>query len=128
MYYTIGQRKGLGIGGIANHKSGSYYVCDKDVSKNILYVTQEDESSYLMHDNVIVKEVNWLGEKSYEWVECCAKFRYRQPDQKVKIRFIDETTVEVKCIEKVRAITLGQMCVFYKQDHCLGGGTIAKVW
>lgn len=127
MYYTIGQRKGLGIGGIANHKSGSYYVCGKDVKKNILYVTQEDEGAYLMHDHVIVKDVNFLIEKNTEWVECCAKFRYRQPDVKIKMRFIDENTVEVKCQELVRAITLGQICVFYKEDRCLGGGTIASV-
>ncbi len=128
MYYTIGQRKGLGIGGIANHKSGSYYVCDKNVEKNILYVTQEDESGYLYHDHALIKEVNWLTTIPNDWYECCAKFRYRQPDQKVMIKFNEDGTVEVKCMEKVRAITLGQICVFYQGDVCLGGGTIAKVW
>ena len=128
MYYTIGQRKGLGIGGIANHKQGSYYVCGKDIEKSILYVTQEDESNYLYHDNVIVKDVNYLGERFKGKKQCCAKFRYRQPDQKVEIEFIDDTTIKVHCLEKVRAITEGQICVFYDGEVLLGGGTISKVW
>jgi len=128
MYYTIGQRKGLGIGGIADHKSGSYYVADKDPIKNILYVTQEDENKYLYHKKVIVKDVNFLIDKPYDDYECQVKFRYRQEDNLVKIKFIDETTIEVTCKEKVRAITVGQIAVFYKGSRMIGGGVIDKVY
>ena len=128
MYYTIGQRKGLGIGGIANHKQGSYYVVGKDIEKAILYVSQEDEQEYLYHDNVIVKDVNWLADKPQGILKCYAKFRYRQPDQRVDIEFIDDTTIKVHCLEKVRAITEGQICVFYIGEVLLGGGTIDEVW
>lgn len=126
MYYTIGQRKGLGIGGIHDHKQGSYYVVGKDIEKSILYVSQEDEQKYLYHDEVLVKDVNWL-DNSLEDRECCAKFRYRQEDQHVKIHFIDKNTIEVKCLNKVRAITVGQICVFYDGEVLLGGGTISSV-
>lgn len=128
MYYTIGQRRGLGIGGISKHKAGSYYVCDKDLERAILYVTQGEESKYLYHDRLVVKEVNWLGPKPASSFKCQAKFRYRQKDQAVEISFLDKSTVEVKCMEKVRAITLGQICVFYDGELLLGGGIIAKVW
>jgi len=127
MYYTIGQRKGLGIGGIKDHQSGSYYVCEKDAKNNILYVTQQDEEGILFKDHVIVNEVNFLIDKPKDWFHCQAKFRYRQPDIEVNIRFIDENTIEVKCDNKVRAITVGQIAVFYKDDEMLGGGTISIV-
>lgn len=129
MYYTLGQRKGLGIGGIANHqKEGSWFVVDKDVEKAILYVVQGDENKWLYHDHVLVTQVNWLGTPlSKEWRICMAKFRYRQADNLVKIRLIDETTIEVVCAQKVKAITPGQICVFYEEDRCLGGGVIDHV-
>ena len=128
MYYTLGQRKGLGIGGIQNHATGSWFVVGKDIEKKELYVVQGDESEWLYHDRVIVKEVNWLGkEKPTNWTRLGAKFRYRQPDVDVLIRFISEDEVEVKCFDKVRAITPGQMAVFYDNDVCLGGGVIEEV-
>lgn len=128
MYYTLGQRKGLGIGGIANHASGSWFVVGKDIEKKELYVVQGDESEYLYHDHLIVKEMNWLGkEKPTTWIKFGAKFRYRQKDEEVLIRFIDDTTVEIKCMRKVRAITPGQMAVIYDNDHCLGGGVIEEI-
>ncbi len=128
MYYTIGQRKGLGIGGISGHKSGSYYVCSKDVKNNIIYVTQEDENDVLYKDNVIVKDVNFLIDKPSSWFDCQAKFRYRANDELVSIRFINDNEVEVKCKNKVRAITEGQVAVFYLGDEMIGGGTIDKVF
>ena len=128
MYYTLGQRKGLGIGGIQNHATGSWFVVGKDIEKKELYVVQGDESEWLHHDHVIVKEVNWLGkDKPTTWTRLGAKFRYRQPDVDVLIRFISDNEIEVKCFEKVRAITPGQMAVFYDNDICLGGGVIEEV-
>lgn len=130
MYYTLGQRKGLGIGGLKNHKTGSWFVVDKDIEKRILYVAKGDEAKYLYHDTVIVKEVNFLGEeKPTTWTEINAKFRYRQQDNRVKYRFIDDTTIEVKCIDKVKAITPGQMMVGYLDDGMmLLGGVIDKIY
>lgn len=129
MYYTLGQRKGLGIGGIAHHeKQGSWFVVGKDIEKALLYVAQGDENQWLYHDKVIVNDVNWIGNnKPLDWFECSAKFRYRQPDQKVALRFINDQQVEVRCHQKVKAITPGQICVFYLEDCCLGGGVIEKV-
>ena len=128
MYYTLGQRRGLGIGGIANHESGSWFVVNKDVNKNILYVAQGEENNYLFHNWARIENVNWLGDiKNKEFIELNAKFRYRQKDIPVLMRFIDETSVEVKALELVRAITMGQSCVFYDGDICLGGGIIEEV-
>ena len=129
MYYTLGQRKGMGIGGIPNHIQGSWFVVDKDIEKHILYVAQGDETKWLYHDHVIVKDMTWNYEnKPTEWFNCLAKFRYRQVDNPVKIRFIDDNTIEVLCTPKVKAITPGQMCVIYTNDErCLGGGTITSV-
>ena len=128
MYYTLGQRKGLGIGGIQNHATGSWFVVGKDIEKKELYVVQGDDSEWLYHDRVFVKDVNWVGkEKPTIWTKFGAKFRYRQPDVDVLVRFVNDTELEVKCFEKVRAITPGQMAVFYDGDVCLGGGTIEEI-
>jgi tRNA-specific 2-thiouridylase len=126
-YYTIGQRKGLGIGGISNHETGSWFVVGKDVKANILYVVQGDDA-ILYNDEVIVNEVNWVHRiRPTDWIECYAKFRYRQADNKVKIKFIDNDTILVKCDPKVKAITPGQIAVFYDGLVCLGGGVIDVV-
>ena len=129
MYYTLGQRKGLGIGGLKNHKQGSWFVVDKDIEKRILYVAQGDEAKYLYHSHYIIKDVNWLGEeKNYEFKEINAKFRYRQKDHRCKYRFIDETTIEVETIDPAKATTPGQMMVGYEDDgHMLFGGVIDSI-
>jgi tRNA-specific 2-thiouridylase len=128
MYYTLGQRKGLGIGGIANHETGSWFVVSKDIDKSILYVAQGDENDYLFKNRAIIKEVNWLDEvKNKDFRFLNAKFRYRQKDIPIKMRFIDDTTVEVIALDMVKAITEGQSCVFYDGDICLGGGVIDEV-
>ena len=129
MYYTIGQRKGLGIGGLKDHNNGSWFVVGKDVKNNILYVVQGEESEYLLADKCLVSEVSWTSDKApTNNLKCHAKFRYRQPDQEVVFEIIDEKTVMVKCVNPVKAITSGQEAVFYYNDECLGGGTIDKVY
>lgn len=125
LYYTIGQRRGMGIGG--DH--GPYFVVGKDVEKNILYVANGDENEWLLSDSCLVSGVNWFSElKPQGEITCTAKFRYRQKDNDVKIRFIDETTVFVTCDPSVKAITCGQEAVFYSGDVCLGGGVIDEVF
>ena len=124
LYYTIGQRKGLDIGG----SGGPWFVVSKDVNKNELYVTSIDNSEWLISDECIVTGVNWLYDFSETEIKCTAKFRYRQPDQEITLIKIDDTTV--KCIynQGIKAITPGQEAVFYLDDIVLGGGVIDKVF
>ena len=125
LYYTIGQRKGMGIGG--DH--GPYFVVGKDVEKNILYVANDEENQWLSADSCLVSGVNWMDKEKFKGeLEVSAKFRYRQHDNDVKIRFIDETTIFVQCNTPVKAITSGQEAVFYRGDICLGGGVIEDVF
>lgn len=120
MYYTIGQRKGLKIGG---HKE-KLYVVGKNLNKNILYVAYGKDNEYLFSDEAIIEKVNWLIKKHP--LECQAKFRYRQPDLAVKLAFINDTTVKVN-YQYQKAVTPGQACVFYLNEQCIGGGTIKEV-
>lgn len=125
LYYTIGQRRGMGIGG--DH--GPYFVVGKDVEKNILYVANGDENDWLLSDSCLVSGVNWFSNvKPKGEINCSAKFRYRQKDNDVNIRFIDETTIFVTCNSAVKAVTCGQEAVFYLGDVCLGGGVIDEVF
>lgn len=124
MYYTLGQRQGLGIGG-----SGEpWFVIGKNLEKNILYVGQGFHHPGLYSEGLRAIKVNWiLRRESDEPFECTAKFRYRQPDQRVTVYPQSDGTVEVLFAEPQRAITPGQAVVFYDGDVCLGGGTIDHV-
>ena len=125
MYYTIGQRKGLNIGG----KGGPWFVIGKEYDDNILYVAQGDSNDWLLSDEALITDVNWIPSKKVEGdFDCTAKFRYRQKDNDVSIRFIDDTTIYVTFKKPVKAVTPGQAAVFYDGDVCLGGGTIEKVY
>ena len=125
MYYTIGQRKGLGIGGQKNDDGGRFFVIEKDLKNNILYVAHGSEDR-LYSDGLIMKSCNWIPFKpSSDEFECTAKFRYRQPEQKVKVRILPDR-IEVEFFEKQRAITEGQYAVFYDGEKCIGGGVIEK--
>lgn len=130
LYYTIGQRKGMGIGGLKNHDSGSWFVCQKDVKNNILYVSSVHEKDYLLGDRVIVKNVNWLlKDKPQDFSPCLVKYRYRQSDLRIHLRFLDETTIEIINDAPYMAITPGQAAVFYNEDGImLGGGIIEEVY
>ncbi len=126
MFYTLGQRKGLNIGGQVGGSNGRWFVVDKDVKNNIVYVSQ-GENDRLYSKALITRNVNWIPKKPNENVFVCkAKFRYRQPDQDVKVSIRgDEVLVEFA--QKQRAVTPGQYVVFYNGDECLGGGKIEKV-
>ncbi len=126
MFYTLGQRKGLNIGGQVGGSNGRWFVFDKDVKNNIVYVSQ-GENDRLYSRALITRNVNWIPslpkQKNFK---CMAKFRYRQPDQEVTV-FIKENEVLVEFAQKQRAVTCGQYVVFYKGDECLGGGKIEEV-
>ena len=125
MYYTIGQRKGLGIGGAGD----AWFVVGKEYDKNILYICQGDQSDWLLSTATLVKDVNWIAsQKPKGEVTCVAKFRYRQKDNPVQLRFIDEISVMVTFKVPVKAVTPGQEAVFYDGDICLGGGVIDTVY
>ncbi|MGN1344085.1 MAG: tRNA methyl transferase PRC-barrel domain-containing protein, partial [Traorella sp.] len=125
LYYTLGQRKGMGIGG--DH--GPYFVVGKDVQKNILYVSCENDSMWLYSDSCLVSGVNWFSNEKFSGeLTCTAKFRYRQKDNDVKIRFINENTIFVTMSSLVSAVTPGQEAVFYLDEVCLGGGVIEDVF
>lgn len=123
MYYTLGQRQGLGIGGSGTGEP--WFVADKDLENNILYVVQGDKHPRLYSHGLTAVNVNWISPRKPEGeFRCTAKFRYRQPDQGVTITFTDEDRCEVVFHESQKAITPGQSVVFYDGDICLGGGII----
>lgn len=119
--YTIGQRKGLGIGGTKDRM----FVVGKDTKKNILYIALGDTNDYLISDSCIVTSVNWLSDIKID--KCTSKFRYRQEETEVEIEWLNDTEVLVKYPQGVKSVTPGQACVFYNEDECLGGGIIKEV-
>ena len=127
MYYTIGQRRGLNIGGKQDGNGGRWFVLKKDLENNILYVSQ-GECDELFSNGLYATDFNWIPElPKDEKFECFAKFRYRQPDQKVTVTITGEKTIKVDFAERQRAITEGQFVVLYTADGiCLGGGIIDK--
>ena len=118
--YTIGQRKGLNIGGTED----KMYVVGKDIEKNILYIALGEDNEYLKSDSCLLEKVNSLGEKI---TKCTAKFRYRQQDVPVELEWLDNGEVIVNYPKGVKSVTPGQACVFYNGDECLGGGIIKEV-
>ncbi len=124
MYYTVGQRKGLGIGGLPGAGEGRWFVVEKDVRKNILYV-QQNEGGALLSSSCRVTNLNWIPERpERERFECGAKFRYRQPEQRVSVTLTGEHEAEIVFSEPQRAVTEGQYAVLYDGENCLGGGVI----
>ena len=125
--YTIGQRRGLGVGGGHGVTGESWYVVDKDLINNKLMVAQGDGEE-LLSSALVSNAVNWIPQKpNQKEFDCYAKFRYRQPDQKVRVTLRDDGSVYVAFQERQRAVTTGQYVVFYDGDNCLGGGAIDKV-
>lgn len=126
MYYTLGQRRGLNIGGLKSGNGGRWFVVDKDVKKNLLIVSQGDETP-LYSVSLEASNVNWIPfEPKEKTFTCYAKFRYRQPEQKVTVTIL-KNKVNVVFAEPQRAVTPGQFVVFYLDNMCLGGGIIEKV-
>ncbi|MCR4951109.1 MAG: tRNA 2-thiouridine(34) synthase MnmA [Solobacterium sp.] len=121
-YYTIGQRKGLDIGGI-----GPFFVAGKDVAKNELYVADSAHQDLLYSDSCLITEVNWLADRKLP-MDCCAKFRYRQPDQNVHLELNADGTLTASYPQTVRSVTPGQEAVFYDGDTMICGGRIETVY
>ncbi|WP_020409738.1 tRNA 2-thiouridine(34) synthase MnmA [Hahella ganghwensis] len=128
MYHTIGQRQGLGIGGLKDYDDAPWYVIDKDLESNILYVAQGSDHPHLFQQTLTASKLEWInGAPQYGaspgQFRCFAKTRYRQPDQACTVHYRKEK-VEVVFDQPQRAITPGQSVVFYDGLRCLGGGVI----
>lgn len=124
MYHTLGQRKGLGIGGAGE----PWFVVDKDVATNTLLVAQGQDHPALYSAGLYAKNLSWVrGFPPGQRFECTAKFRYRQQDQGVVVELTGDGA-QVEFLRPQRAITPGQAVVFYRGPLCLGGGTIEKAW
>lgn len=121
MNYTIGQRKGLNIGGTKD----KMFVVGKDLEKNVLYICLGEDNDYLISTSCLVDNINYLGDEKLENVT--AKFRYRQEDIPVHLEWLENGEVLVRYEQGVKSVTPGQACVFYNKEECLGGGIIKEV-
>ena len=128
MYYTIGQRKGLGIGGNNEFSDSPWFVLGKRLDKNELIVGQGNDNIYLISNHCYANNINWISDKPIEGKKYTAKFRYRQKDNDVKIEFINDDLIHVIYEQGVSSVTPGQAVVIYDGDICLGGGIIDSVY
>lgn len=124
MYHTIGQRQGLGIGGVKGASEAPWYVVDKDLENNVLMVAQGEHPA-LYKDSLIAGQASWINAAPGESFRCKAKIRYRQDDQDCQV-IIRGNELEVRFDEPQRAVTPGQSIVFYDGDRCLGGAVIEQ--
>ena len=134
MYYTLGQRGGIGIGGVKDRDEAPWFVLHKDLDNNRLIVGQGHDHPMLQSTELTAYKLDWVVDApaqlfAAEGYRCTAKTRYRQPDQACTVFALDETgnTIKVVFDEPQRAVTPGQSCVFYQDDICLGGGVIQTI-
>lgn len=131
MYYTLGQRQGLGIGGRRDAAEAAWYVADKDLARNTLVVVQ-GEHPLLYSSALETGPANWIdgepaGLSGDATLHCCVKVRYRQPDQFCRVTAVAGGGLHVAFAEPQRAVAPGQYAVFYDADRCLGGAVIEDV-
>lgn len=127
MYHTLGQRKGLGIGGMKEGNEEPWYVVDKDVAKNRLVVAQGQQHPRLMSVGLIAQQLHMVARETLTApLRCTVKTRYRQTDIPCTITPLGPDRLEVRFDEPVAAVTPGQSAVFYLDHVCLGGGIIEE--
>jgi len=135
MYHTIGQRQGLGIGGVKGANEEPWFVAQKDLARNVLVVVQGTDHPLLFTNHLIAQQAHWINglptagtlnpqETSSSSFRCTAKNRYRQEDQACRVTVLADGTLDVLFDAPQRAITPGQSVVFYQGDICLGGAVI----
>lgn len=125
MYHTLGQRKGLKIGGTREGSDEPWYVVDKDVENNILIVAQGHEHPRLMSAGLIAQQLEWVSrEPLTQPMRCVVKTRYRQEDIPCTVTPLGDDKISVRFDNPVAAVTPGQSAVFYQDEVCLGGGVI----
>lgn len=126
IHYTLGQRKGIGIGGIGTGEP--WFVAGKNLKKNILYVAQGRDHPALYSVSLIGESPSWILGKAPEMpLKCTAKFRYRQADIPVEVNMLEDGNIHVKYEYPVKAVTPGQVAVLYKDEVCLGGAIIKSI-
>jgi tRNA-specific 2-thiouridylase len=126
MYHTLGQRQGLGIGGIKDQQEAPWYVAGKDLDRNVLVVVQGNENPLLFSNQLTCSEISWINQVEPSLaLQCHAKVRYRQQDQACTI-LKEDSVYRVTFEEAQRSVTPGQFVVLYQDDVCLGGGVIEK--
>ena len=127
MYHTLGQRKGLGIGGVKGTGEEAWYVVEKDLVNNELIVAQGHDHSALLSTGLIAQQLHWVDRQPIrESLRCTVKTRYRQTDVPCTIEPIDDESIKVIFDEPQIAVTPGQSAVFYLDEVCLGGGIIEQ--
>lgn len=127
MYYTLGQRQGLGIGGVAGYPDEPWFVVAKDLERNVLVAAQGHDHPLLFSQGLQASQLHWVsGTPPVAPHNCRAKVRYRQKDQACTITQLDKNGCHVEFDEPQRAVTAGQSIVFYDGDVCLGGGIIER--
>ncbi len=125
MYYTLGQRQGLGIGGVKNAPDEPWYALDKDLKNNVLIVGQGHDHPLMLHNTLEASQLDWCSNKPLlESLRCTAKTRYRQADQACRLEPMGDDRCRAVFDHAQRAITPGQSVVFYNDEVCLGGGII----
>jgi tRNA-specific 2-thiouridylase len=125
MYYTLGQREGLGIGGVKNYPDAPWYVAGKDLQRNVLVVVQGQDHPLLWSAAMTVTDMHWLVLKPPAGAfECAVRTRYRQVEVACDVNVTGAASLEVRFHEPVWAVTPGQYAVFYGDELCLGGGVI----
>nr|WP_153368881.1 tRNA 2-thiouridine(34) synthase MnmA [Candidatus Phytoplasma sacchari]KAB8122738.1 tRNA 2-thiouridine(34) synthase MnmA [Candidatus Phytoplasma sacchari] len=130
--YTIGQRKNLNLK-VSKQNPGPWFVVGKDLVNNTLYVDQNSDSIFLYSDSALIVDVVWRKYNNIIFSnnkdnELKAKFRYRQCEQNVRIKWINKNILKVYYEQKIKSVTPGQICAFYKDNFCLGGGMILEVY
>lgn len=129
MYYTLGQRQGLGIGGRSDRGEDPWYVVGKDLDDNALIVAQ-GEHEMLFSDWLIATDTSWMGKSPDgldEGLRCKAKVRYRQADQDCRVTSLGDNRLEVRFDAPQKAVAPGQFVVFYDANRCLGGAVIHQI-
>ena len=124
MFYTLGQRQGLGIGGGYGFKEEPWYVVKKDFENNQLIVVQGHDHPALFHKTVGVNNLHWVSGTPPKKTDFSAKIRYRQQNKKCTLISVNEHELIIEFEEPQFAVTPGQAAVLYDDDNCLGGGTI----
>ncbi|MBK7813778.1 MAG: tRNA 2-thiouridine(34) synthase MnmA [Rhodocyclaceae bacterium] len=125
MYYTLGQREGLGIGGVRGAPEEPWFVAAKDMAKNVLYVVQGHAHPALLRDRLVAGQLSWIsGEQPHTHWVYAAKTRYRQPDAACEVESVDANCCEIAFAAPQWAVTPGQSVVVYESLVCLGGGII----
>ena len=123
-YYTLGQRKGLGIGGVRGGDGNAWYVVEKNIRHNTLTVVQGENHPLLFKSRLRANAPHWINEAAREGERLTCKIRYRQDDQSCIITNLDGNALEVRFEKPQRAVTPGQFIVFYRRRECLGGAVI----